>query len=298
MKTFSKYFVYISLIFLLFVLNKKGFLNVPLIQSITFIILSFLLLFLGFLFNVLHWHIILRKSGFPVRFKESLVSTGLTIFGKYIPGKIWIIIGRSAYLTHMKNYPLSQVSIVTLYSQLISLWVGLLFGMAGIFIVGGWKIWGWLSLILWILLTMVVYSPYLLKFVNKIIFLILKKKINIIPLKSNVIFSMLPWFCLPWLFWAGAFLLFIKSIISTNVTAGIGLGFPLSGTLGIMAIIAPGGLGVREATMTGFLNLSSISLKEAISITLGARLWFLVGEVFIFLLAFLMKSFIKNQVEK
>jgi len=54
-----------------------------------------------------------------------------------------------------------------------------------------------------------------------------------------------------------------------------------------MAFIAPGGLGVREGVMVGYLTLAGLPIAEAVTIAGASRLWFLVGEAFIFTVGWL-----------
>jgi len=51
-----------------------------------------------------------------------------------------------------------------------------------------------------------------------------------------------------------------------------------------MALIAPGGLGAREGVMIGYLIFAGIPAIEATTIAVVSRLWFLLGEIFIFIL--------------
>ncbi|MGH9382995.1 MAG: hypothetical protein ACRD2N_01695 [Vicinamibacterales bacterium] len=62
----------------------------------------------------------------------------------------------------------------------------------------------------------------------------------------------------------------------------VGLRFPLVTALGVMAFVAPGGVGVREGAIVGYLILVNVPVAEATTIALASRLWFLTGESFIF----------------
>ena len=61
--------------------------------------------------------------------------------------------------------------------------------------------------------------------------------------------------------------------------------FPISVVYGVLAIIVPGGIGVRESILSGFLIALKVDPKLAVTISALSRLWFISGEVFIFLLA-------------
>ena len=74
----------------------------------------------------------------------------------------------------------------------------------------------------------------------------------------------------------------VNSLTSMDVPLSVGLGFPLAGSLGVMAFIVPGGLGVREGALIAYLSLAGIAVPVATTISIASRLWYLVGEVFIF----------------
>ena len=93
----------------------------------------------------------------------------------------------------------------------------------------------------------------------------------------------MPWFVVYWALWSIGFCLLVASLINIDVSWSVGFGFPLAATLGIITFISPGGLGTREAIMVGYLTLAGVPLVDATSVAVASRLWFLGGEVFIFL---------------
>jgi len=248
---------------------------------------SFLFLVGGFISDAFSWKQILKKSTYNVVFSECLAGVGLCMFGKYIPGKVWMVVGRAAYIAEKNNYPLSKLSAISLNTQFIALWIGLILGAVGLFLLGGLHLWGWLILLLWLGLTVVVFSKLAHDCAEHLIRIVLRKRIEIPSLSVKSTVSVMPWFTLPWLLWSIGFYLLVVSLLAMDIPWSVGLGFPLAGTLGIMAFIAPGGLGAREAVMVGYLALVGIPFAEATTIALASRLWFLVGEVFIFTVGWL-----------
>ena len=95
MKNWFRYIFYASLIFLAIALVRADYLVIPTIYDPPKLISSFLLLFAGFLLNALSWSRTLRHTPFQVSDRKGLASHGLAIFGKYIPGKFWVIMGRA-----------------------------------------------------------------------------------------------------------------------------------------------------------------------------------------------------------
>ena len=78
--------------------------------------------------------------------------------------------------------------------------------------------------------------------------------------------------------------MFVKSLVQVDISFSVGFGFPLATSLGMVALILPGGIGLREVVLTGYLSLDGISSSDAATVAVASRLWFLIGEIFIFLL--------------
>lgn len=287
MKSWFNYLVYISIVFLLIALYKADYLFVPHIFSFPALVGSFFFLFIGFIMHAVCWHKILKITGNHVSLKSCIAGTGLSVFGKYIPGKIWTVVGRAAYINEKYDIPLGKLSAISMNAEFIQYWLGLLIGACGLFVVGGLNIWGWLVLFLWLGLTIVVFSTVVQTMVETLIKKILKKEISILNISVRSTFSILHWFLLFWIFFSIGFYLFIISISSVEIPFIAAFAFPLASTLGIMAIIVPGGIGVREGALVGFLSLSGIPVFQASTISVAARLWFLVGEGFLFVIGYL-----------
>ncbi len=277
-----KYFVYISLFFLILALYKAHYLKIPRIFSSTALTISFLFLFIGFLGQAFCWKKILETSDYHVSFRTCLAGHGLSIFGKYIPGKIWTIIGRAVYVSAKNDLPLNRLSALSLNEQFIAMWVGLILGISGISLLHGFRLWGWFSLLLWVSLTIIIFCTPIHKAVEYIVRCLLKKNITFPIMTVKSAFSIIPWSLVTWASWSIGFYFLVRGLTTLDIPWSIALGFPLGGTLGLMAFIIPGGIGVREGVITGYLNLAGIGFAEAGTISLVSRLWFMIGEIFIF----------------
>jgi uncharacterized membrane protein YbhN (UPF0104 family) len=90
--------------------------------------------------------------------------------------------------------------------------------------------------------------------------------------------------------WMIAFYFFV---LSFHVEFSIGVIFcwPLGISLGVLSLITPGGIGVREGIVTGFMVLTGMPVETATTIAVISRLWFISGEVFIFVLSFFLNKF-------
>jgi hypothetical protein len=288
MKSWFKCLIYISLIFLAIALHNANFLKVPYIFSVTALTASFLFLFAGFVTNAISWKHVLKESNCDINLGACIAGLGLSIFSKYIPGKIWMIVGPAAYISEKYHYPLGRLSVISLNTQFIVIWFGLVFGMTGMYLVGGgWHPWGWLISALWLVLTVVVFSNLIHAKTAHVIRILLRKDIRFPTLTIKATIAVMPWFVVNWALWSIGFYMLVASLIEMVVPWSVGFGFPLAGTLGIITFISPGGLGAREAVMVGYLTLAGIPMAEAILVAVASRLWFLGGEIFIFLLGWM-----------
>ncbi len=266
----------------------------PEITSFYYLIGSFIFLFGGFVADVFSWKSTLNASQFKANSKEVLASVGLSIFTKYIPGKILIIVGRAAYISVRRNYPIVRISILSLNAQFVTLWIGLTLGTSGLFILGELLVWKLFILFLWIGLTIVTFSKFVHIFLEKAIKAIFRKEILIPQLNVLSTLKIMPWFLACWCCWSIGFYFLASSLQGQYVPIVAGLIFPLSGTLGILAVIAPGGIGVREGLIASCLVMAGLPVAEAATISVTSRLWFLVGEISIFLAGWIVNMQLKK----
>jgi len=119
---------------------------------------------------------------------------------------------------------------------------------------------------------------------------IFKKELEIPVVKTTEVISVIGIIAFYWLLWDIAFWLFVRSTFP-DVKILVSFIFPLSISLGLIAIIIPGGLGIREGLIVVGLASFGIPLELATTISIAARLWFISGEVFIFILALMLEKF-------
>lgn len=283
-----KYLVYASLASLAIALYRADYLRIPHIHSTVPMILSFLCLFAGFLGTGASWNATLKEAGHRGNFRQCVSGVGLTIFGKYIPGKVWMVMGRAAYVAEREGASLGSLSMISLNAQFVALWSGILLGSIGLILSEGLHMWGGLVFLLWLVLTVVVFTRAGHDTVERLVRYFLGRAIKIPTLSRWSTVTVIPWFLGYWFIWSLAFYLLLLSLTDTTVPWITGLGFPLAGTLGIISVVTPGGLGTREAVLVGYLNHVGIPLPEATTIAVASRLWFLLGEIFIFVLGWIL----------
>jgi uncharacterized membrane protein YbhN (UPF0104 family) len=286
MRKYFNYFIYISLVFLLVALYRADYLVVPKIGNIPLFIFSILVLLSGFLSDAWGWQTALKKINVRVKFSDAIASFGLSVFGKYIPGKVWIIAGRAAYISkRYKNVSETDVLSVSFITQFVSLWVGLIYGAVALFVMDNVWIYILSAGMIWLGLTLTVFTKYPHQIIARLYKRILKKefKVPYIPFKDAI--AIVPVYILRWGAFALSFYLFVISLVGENVPIITGFAFPLATILGIVVLVAPGGLGVRETILVGFLKWNGLITTVATTISVVSRLWFLLAEISLFLLA-------------
>ncbi|MCK5066018.1 MAG: flippase-like domain-containing protein [Bacteroidales bacterium] len=296
MKNWFRYLFYASLIFLVIALVRADYLVVPRIFDPVKLILSLVLLFAGFLLNALSWPKVLRHTPFRVSEREGIASHGLAIFGKYIPGKFWVIMGRAEYLALRSGYSRMDLASLSLDAQFIALWTALLLGTIGMISVKGISLYGISVLSLFILLSLVIFTPLFHRMTEWLLSKILRKQVRVPQLSLNKVTRAMVWYLISWSTWSVAFWFLAASLVSGPLPVNTAFAFALGGSMGILSIFAPGGLGVREGILTAYLALAGIAVQDATTIAVASRLWFLTGEVFIFLTALLLERRGKSKV--
>jgi len=213
--------------------------------------------------------------------------TGLNIFGKYIPGKMWMVMGNAVYVSEKCGYPLTQLSILFFRSQIIGLWCGLILGIIGLILINSIHILNWVGIVSIIVFSLVIFSKKAHGFFLVSLKKIFHKDFNLPFLSFGDTVSLLPIFSAGWLLWGIGFLSLTASLTETVLTPSIVFCFPLAGTLGIISLFSPGGIGVREGIIVYYLSLCNIELTDAVTISAVSRLWFLIGEILIFVIGYI-----------
>lgn len=286
MKKWFNWFIYISLAFLVFALARADYFVAPRVEKTLPLLASFLLLFAGFLFDGLAWKQSLRAWGMhDVRFSHCLQSIGLSIFGKYIPGKIWVVLGKAGFIARKYNRGEKDLLAISVNAQFISLWCALLVGIVGLLFVDAQLIVQLSSVGLLLFFSLVLFTPWFHKLFMELFTLIFKKKLSIPQLSFRSVAGIVPAYLGCWLSWSAGFWLLAHALSGADVAVFGGLSFALAASLGMIAIVLPGGIGLREAMLLVFLIPAGLSENMAATVSLSSRLWYLAGELFIFVLA-------------
>ena len=277
MRSWFNALVIISLIFLIVCLYRNEYLFIPQIKSIPWLLFSLFFVFAGFILNANAWRCLLKANNVEISYTDSISSTGLSIFGKYIPGKFWTIIGRAAFVAKKNAKSIYKISMISLMGQVLSIITGIIIGSIVFF----WQfnLWFMSAFIFSCFLMVFIISP-LTKFISKKMISIDKVQ-QALNLTGFHLIKVLPCFFLFWFFWGVGFYGFTASL-SDITTWRLIPAFILSGSIGVMAFFVPAGLGIREGVLSFLLINNGYTTEMAATIAVGSRLWFLGGELLIF----------------
>lgn len=229
---------------------------------------------------VLAWKILLAaQTQNRFSFAQCAAQIGITLLGKYLPGKIWGLVGRT-YVLNNKGLSKSESLSLLLADQFITFYTGIMIGVVALclyFSVG-------LAIPLAVLSLLAI--PIIGNNYDKIIGWLKKflgywlNKIStssepqavLVTRKIFVGCSII--YLLHWLATSTVLILLFYPLISNQLVLDGSLfiaAIPLAMLAGFLAIWAPGGVGVREAVIVGILLLS-LPLDAGVAIALSYRL--------------------------
>lgn len=270
--------------------------------SFTFEIFPLLLSTLIFVFSYFVqlwvWYLITLQLGVGISLTETLESWFYSQLGKYLPGKVWLLLGRFHFY-ESKGKSKKMIS-VALYFETITLLVagGIIFlitfslsrGMEPLSF--GKHSW-WV--ILFCLIALTSLHPWVLQ--KGLNYFLLKFKRD--PILLSISYPGILWILLIcifiWMIGGISFYLFIASVypVSTQYLLFLTGALAISTTLGFLALFAPSGLGVREGALVYLLS-SIMPAPVAVIISILTRLWMTVVEIGLIGVVYLVGRFRKG----
>lgn len=226
------------------------------------------------------WQSILRlQSQVNCSFAECSAHIGVTLLGKYLPGKVWGLLGRS-YLLTRRGLSSGMAMNLLLADQFVTFYTGTLLGIAALITFYQ------PSLAILFIICFGCAFPLSLRFLDRIMDIassFLRAIANKTGHSQITDFSLLNYryfyiafaaYCAHWLMTAAVLgFLFYPQLSDDPVTGFtiIAAAIPLAMLLGFLAVWAPGGIGVREGTIVAILALH-FPVDFAISIAIYYRM--------------------------
>ena len=229
------------------------------------------------------WYLVTLKVGIALNFRETAAAWFYSQLGKYLPGKVWILIGRF-YLYESKGRGKQAISLALYFETITMLMAAGLISLIALAPVGVRWIdprGGWFPILLFSLgfFFLILHPRVLEKMINPILSILGRN-----PLRLSVSYWDMLWILfvnlLAWCLGGLGFYFFIDSIfpVTRDYVLFLSGALALSSILGLVAVFAPGGLGVREGVLVYLLS-HIIPGGVAVVLSVLTRVWMTLIEV-------------------
>jgi uncharacterized membrane protein YbhN (UPF0104 family) len=225
------------------------------------------------------WRLILARFGYPLAYGRAFRTFMLAELARYLPGTVWHVLGRGYYASR-QGVPAA----VTLTGMILEMALVALTAIAFLPLraIGGGRLFQ--DLAIWaiaaVLVLLVFAHPRVIIPVVNAGLRRLKKQTIPAQLRYRDIAEMLGLCALMWVCMCGAFVLLAWSItpMQWGKAVAIAASFPAAWFAGLVSIVSPGGLGVREGALAALLS-GLLPAGLAVVVALAARLWLTVVEL-------------------
>ena len=221
--------------------------------------------------------------GCAVCLKKTVIYWFCSMLGKYLPGKLFLVLGR-IYLYKKNNINEKLI--------LISIVLETVYGLVAALIIVQISIPGLIALeileldliyfYVLLFITLLLAHPTMLNYFIKTINMIINKPINPITIGYKNVLLIMLLNIINYLFLGFAFYLLVFSLQPVDFDHYFSLTgiYVLAGVVGIVAIFAPSGIGIRESAL--IILLPSVLPSSFVAIlSIVSRLWETCVEIFL-----------------
>lgn len=235
--------------------------------------------------SVFSWHQLLRGLGGKLSYKEALAVWMLSNVARLLPGTVWQWVGR-VYLAGTHGVSTLQSSLSVAYEIAVLVVSALVVGL------GTLPLWpealrlpGWMAVL--VVVPLVLLWPTFLPAVVRLYAKVRKQPLSDIPplpwlnLLAAVAATVLQFFLSGLALW-----LLLGAFVQLPISYAIALAGMQAMTwlLGYVTVLAPGGLGVADASLAGLLG-STVALSISSAVALLFRGLLLISEILVTLVA-------------
>lgn len=246
------------------------------------LISSTLIFSLSYFIQIWAWYLITSKLGIALPLLETLKSWFYSQFGKYLPGKVWFLLGRF-YFYESKGKSRRGISI-GLYLETVTtiMAAGLIFVIALILFKEGlfyYKKQLWWLILLFLSAFISLHPRVLQKMLNWLLIQFKREPISLSISYLDILWIL--FVCImAWVVGGIGFYLFVDSIFPVLPHQILFLtgALAFSSVLGLIAIFAPSGLGVREGALVYLLSYIMPG-SVAVVISVLTRIWMTLIEI-------------------
>ncbi len=240
---------------------------------------------MGYAVLIASWQLLLRLWGSPLPRTDAARIWFVSSLGKYVPGKVWSIAAMAVLAKEAGASPVAATG-----SAIIMQLVNLAAGFAVVALAGAGDLLAAYPLIragawLTVALTLVglLFGPALLRWALRAASRLLRQPAPQIPrITRTDLVLLFGANVVAWIAYGVGFGIFWRALLGHG--GGISLAalavYTSSYLLGFLALVVPGGLGVRETALTGLLmSLSLATPGDAALLAAASRIWLTVLEI-------------------
>ena len=237
-------------------------------------VLSFVMAGGWFAGRALLWQRVLRYFGHALSYKEAFRMWALSELGRYLPGKVWYALGRG-YLAAERGVSAS-IAVTGMALELLIVLLGAMLFCAAAMGTHSEALrplrFAWP---LALALTLVVAHPRVL---GALLRLARREPPRQLPSLPQVLVLLLISVAL-WLVMGSAFVVFASSLtpVSPAEWPVVASSYAASWSIGLVTVVAPAGLGVRESALNALLS-PVVPSGGALVVALAARVWVTLAE--------------------
>ena len=235
-----------------------------------------------------NWQRLIGAFGYDISLRRAFRVFYLSDLGRYIPGKIWTLVG-FVYLGRQEGIPPEEITASFVVSQLFLIPAAfLVFALSvqydsrllvdQVAFLGEYSAYALTGIMFLMAAAVILYPQRVLALVNLILKRLGRPGI-VFKLDKKVALQLFLRYLLGWFLYGSAFYLFVRAVAPDSglgLIAASGI-FAASYQVGYLSLFAPGGLGPRELVMGYMLEPYVGPLAPVVAI--GARLWVMIIEV-------------------
>ena len=226
--------------------------------------------------------VMLRKMKVSLNFRKCVKISFLSTMGKYLPGKVWLVLGK-VYLAGKEGIPKPLALASAVLEVVLELTASIVFFL--VFLAARPGLTALSDNLLYILGFAVAAGLVMLHpkvfyaIINGVLGWMKKESIQATIGYIGMI-HLFSYYLLLVIIQGIAFYFFINAIcfIPLNTIFGLSASVAVAGALGTLSVFAPSGLGVREGILALLLANYVVS-PVAVLISLLARIWVTAGEI-------------------
>jgi hypothetical protein len=250
------------------------------LQRVSFgaVVLSFVPAALGTWLTMLGWRVVLADLGSPLHMAPAGGVFFVGQLGKYLPGSVWTVLVQADMASHL-HVPRRRTGVAGLVTIGLSVLTGILVGLPAVPLLlrqsTGASAW----LLLAVPLLGVLVWPALLNRMIALGLRILRRPPLEHSLSGRAIVSTVVLYAVAWLLF-GVHILVLALAVGAGGSATLAslTGYALAGSLGMLTVILPAGLGARDGILTLVLA-SAMPVSAATAVAIVSRFVVTVVDV-------------------